>query len=196
MSEIAGAPDQIPLAAAHGRGVDRSDDTASGPPALTVVHPGEGPAAALGGFGVTWKLWGDQTNGSVSVVEHTFAAGVLVPPHIHTREDEYSIVTEGEVGFRSGDREVVLAAGGYITKPRGEVHAMWNAGQVPARMIEIISPSGFEHYFREMTDLVLAGPIEPGRAAAVAARYGLGFEQPDWLGDVVARYGLQQPPAR
>jgi mannose-6-phosphate isomerase-like protein (cupin superfamily) len=50
----------------------------------------------------------------------------VVPPHVHTREDEYSIVTEGEIGFRSGDREVVLGAGGYITKPRGELHAMWN----------------------------------------------------------------------
>jgi len=48
----------------------------------------------------------------------------LVPPHVHTREDEYSIVLDGEIGFRSNDREVVLGAGGYIIKPRGEVHAM------------------------------------------------------------------------
>jgi uncharacterized cupin superfamily protein len=27
---------------------------------------------------------------------------------MHTREDEYSIVTEGEIGFRSSNREVVL----------------------------------------------------------------------------------------
>lgn len=46
----------------------------------------------------------------VSVVEHPFDVAVLVPPHIHHREDEYSIVTEGQIGFRSGDREVVLAA--------------------------------------------------------------------------------------
>jgi mannose-6-phosphate isomerase-like protein (cupin superfamily) len=68
-----------------------------------------------------------------------------VPPHLHTREDEYSIVTEGQIGFRSGDREVVLGPGGYITKPRGELHTMWNAGPEPARMIEVISPAGFEH---------------------------------------------------
>jgi uncharacterized cupin superfamily protein len=48
----------------------------------------------------------------------------LVPPHVHTREDEYSIMLDGEIGFRSNDREVVLGAGGYIIKPRGEVHAM------------------------------------------------------------------------
>ena len=108
-------------------------------PPLTVVRPGEGRAGELGSVGVVFKLWGHDTGGALSVVEHPFAVGALVEPHLHTREDEYSIVTEGEIGFRSGDREVVLGAGGYITKPRGELHAMWNAGKVPARLIEVIS---------------------------------------------------------
>src|SRR5687767_6843210 len=99
-------------------------------PRLTVVQPGEGRAGFLGSIGVVFKLWGEDTNGAVSVVEHPFPVGALVPPHKHTREDEYSIVTEGEIGFRSGDREAVLGPGGYITKPRGELHAMWNAGSV------------------------------------------------------------------
>ena len=99
------------------------------PRPVTVVEPGQGRAAGpYGGLGVAFKLWGEDTNGYVSVVEHPFEVGALVEPHLHTREDEYSIVTEGAIGFRSGDREVVLEAGGYITKPRGEVHAMWNAG--------------------------------------------------------------------
>jgi len=124
--------------------------TAEAPP-LTIVQPGEGPTGDLGAIGVAFKLWGEDTNGAVSIVEHPFPVGALVPPHLHTREDEYSIVTEGEIGFRSGDREVVLGAGGYITKPRGELHAMWNAGQVPARMIEVISPAGFEGFFRDLS---------------------------------------------
>ena len=77
-------------------------------PPLTVVRPGEGRAGELGGVGVVFKLWGQDTGGALSVVEHPFAVGALVEPHLHTREDEYSIVTEGEIGFRSGDREVVL----------------------------------------------------------------------------------------
>jgi len=102
-------------------------------PPLTVRQPGEGATGGLvPGLGVVWKLDTEHTNGLVSIVEHPFDVGTLVPPHIHRREDEYSIVTEGQIGFRSGDREVVLGAGGYITKPRDEVHAMWNAGDVPA----------------------------------------------------------------
>jgi quercetin dioxygenase-like cupin family protein len=162
-------------------------------PPLTVVHPGQGRAGELGSIGVVFKLWGQDTGGALSIVEHPFAVGALVPPHTHTREDEYSIVTEGEIGFRSGDREVVLSAGGYITKPRGELHAMWNAGKVPARMIEVISPAGFEHLFREVADLVEAGPPPLDQIAALAANYGLEFGDAPWLPDVIARYGLNPP---
>jgi uncharacterized cupin superfamily protein len=121
--------------------------------------------------------------------------GALVPPHLHTREDEYSIVTEGEIGFRSGDREVVLGAGGYITKPRGELHTMWNAGKVPARMIEIISPAGFEHFFAEVADALADGPPDPDDVAGLAERYGLQMSEPAWLPDLIGRYGLT-PPSR
>jgi quercetin dioxygenase-like cupin family protein len=157
---------------------------------LTVIGPGEGPTGSLGAIGVQFKLWGADTGGALSIVEHPFPVGALVAPHRHTREDEYSIVTEGEIGFRSGDREVVLAPGGYIAKPRGELHAMWNAGSVPARMIEVISPAGFEHFFREVAEIVAAGPAAAGQGADLIERYGLEFEEPDWLPDLIARYHL------
>jgi mannose-6-phosphate isomerase-like protein (cupin superfamily) len=163
------------------------------PPALTVVQPGGGRAAELGSIGVVFKLWGEDTGGAVSVVEHPFPVGALVGPHLHTREDEYSIVTEGEIGFRSGDREVVLGAGGYITKPRGEMHAMWNAGAVPARMIEIISPAGFENYFREVSEMLAAGTPDPARVAELSERYGLQYGRPEWLPQIIDRYHLTPP---
>ncbi|MFF5494258.1 cupin domain-containing protein [Streptomyces aquilus] len=169
--------------------------TESPAPPLTVVRPGEGAEGFLGSIGVAFKLWGSDTGGALSVVEHPFPVGALVPPHLHTREDEYSIVTEGEIGFRSGDRETVLGPGGYITKPRGELHTMWNAGAVPARMIEIISPAGFEHCFREIADMLADGPPPTDDAVAVlAAKYGLEFGRPAWLPDVIARFNLTPPP--
>jgi quercetin dioxygenase-like cupin family protein len=164
--------------------------TTSEPPPLTVVQPGGGRVGQLGDIGVHFKLWGEDTGGALAVVEHPFPVGALVAPHLHTREDEYSIVTEGEIGFRSGDREVVLGPGGYITKPRGELHAMWNAGAVPARMIEIISPAGFEHFFREVAELIAAGPAAAEQGADLAERYGLQFGEPEWLPDIVERFGL------
>jgi quercetin dioxygenase-like cupin family protein len=166
---------------------------------LKVVHPREGRAGRLGpGVGVHFKIEGSDTGGALSIVEHPFEVGALVRPHVHTREDEISIVLEGEIGFRSEDQEVVLGAGGYIVKPRNQVHAMWNAGSTPARMIEIITPAGFEGFFRGFADLNDAGPIDPAEVAALAADHGLPYAEPDWLADVIARYSLTPPmrPAR
>jgi quercetin dioxygenase-like cupin family protein len=165
-------------------------------PQLKVVKPGEGKTGGLApGIGVAFKIDGEDTGGAVSIVEHPFAIGALVPPHIHTREDEYSIVLEGEIGFRSDDQEVVLGAGGYIIKPRGQIHAMWNAGSTPARMIEVISPAGFEGFFRELVAITDVGRPDPGDVAKIGNRYGLPFAQPDWLPEIVERYKLT-PPAR
>lgn len=162
---------------------------------LKVVQPGEGRAGGLGpGVGVVFKIDGEDTGGALSIVEHPFAVGALVPPHIHTLEDEYSIVLEGDIGFRSEEQEVVLGAGGYIIKPRGEVHAMWNAGSTPARMIEIISPAGFERFFRELVEMSDAGRPSREEIGRLAERYELPFAQPEWLPDVIARYDLTPPP--
>lgn len=163
-------------------------------PRLTVVQPGEGRQGSLGTIGVVFKLFGEHTNEQISIVEHPFPVGALVPPHLHSREDEYSIVLEGEIGFRSGEREAVLGAGGYITKPRGELHTMWNAGKVPARMIEVISPAGFEHFFWGLADqLEAGGPPDPEAIGKLAAEYGLQFGEAPWLPDIIARYGLNPP---
>ena len=162
---------------------------------VKVVDPGAGRRGHLApGVDVIFRLGGEDTGGALSIVEHPFEIGALVPPHIHTLEDEYSIVLEGEIGFRSNDKEVVLAAGGYIVKPRGEVHAMWNAGSTPARMIEIIAPAGFERFFREFVALTDAGPPDWAAVAELGARYQLPFVQPDWLPDVIARFKLTPPP--
>jgi quercetin dioxygenase-like cupin family protein len=186
---VAGTEDRRPRCGASGP--VHTNDMADPPsPPLTVVRPGEGRTGDLGAITVDFKLMGAETGGALAIVEHGFPPGSLVPPHIHTLEDEYSIVTEGEIGFRSGDREVVLGAGGYITKPRGEAHAMWNAGPEPARMIEVISPAGFELFFRAVVDLLEAGDVDPEQGARLAAQHGLSFVDTPWLADVVRRFGL------
>jgi len=75
---------------------------------LTVLPPPHGPDRSIGSIGVGFRLTGEETAGQVAIVEHPFPVGALVPPHVHTREDEFSIVTAGEIGFRSGPDEVVL----------------------------------------------------------------------------------------
>jgi hypothetical protein len=82
------------------------------------------------------------------------------------------------------------------------MHAMWNAGTEPGRIIEIFTPGdGFENYFRELSELLAAdagrrvdSPLhESTDFADLAKKYGLTYGTPDWFDDVVARYGLTPP---
>lgn len=181
MNVIATPPTTMEQATAGGRALP-----------LTVLPGPHEPDRSIGSIGVGFRLGGEHTGGQVAVVEHPFPVGALVPPHVHTREDEFSIVTEGVIGFRSGSDEVVLEAGGYIVKPRGELHTMWNAGKVEARMIEVITPAGFELFFRELADLVESGPPAPETLAALAGSYGL-FVDPTWVPELCEKYGLNSP---
>ena len=159
---------------------------------LTVLPGPHGPDRPIGSIGVGFRLDGDHTGDQVAIVEHPFPPGALVPPHIHTREDEFSIVTAGAIGFRSGADEVVLEAGGYISKPRGELHTMWNAGPEEARMIEVITPAGFERFFRDLAEAFESGPPDPTSLESLAASYGLFFDA-TWVPELMERYGLNSP---
>lgn len=161
---------------------------------VKVVQPGEGRRGGLmPGVGVIFKIDGVDSGGALAVVEHPFEVGGFVPPHVHHREDEFSIVLEGEIGFRSEEKEIVLGPGGYIVKPRGEVHAMWNAGPTPARMIEIISPAGLEELFRTVVGLTERGEAEMSKIVELANRYEVPIAEPEWFADVIERYQLSMP---
>jgi quercetin dioxygenase-like cupin family protein len=155
-----------------------------------VVEPGEGNGVSLGGLGVIFKVSSEDTGGTFSVVEHPIDPGILVPPHVHEREDELSYVLEGEIGARVGDRELErLAAGSYLFKPRRVPHAFWNATEAPARLLEIIVPAGFEHFFVELAELIRlgAGSEEIDDAGR---RYGHSLHH-GWTAELEARYGVR-----
>lgn len=123
-----------------------------------------------------------------SLVEHLMPSRALAAPlHRHSREDEYSYVLEGTVGAHFDGIEATAKAGDLVFKPRGEWHTFWNAGDTPARILEIISPAGFEQAFREMH--ALGEALDPGTMAQIAARYGVevDFER---TGPIIERHGL------
>ncbi len=156
-----------------------------------VLAPHEGKSVWLGGIGVDFKIANEQTGGLFSIIEHQIDPGILVPPHTHTREDEFSYVLEGEVGARIGDQVLQATPGCYIIKPHGILHTFWNAGTQRARIIEIISPAGFEKFFAERADLSQgAGPLDFEKLAQLANRYGLTFDM-NWIPELTAKYNLK-----
>ncbi|WP_294565849.1 cupin domain-containing protein, partial [uncultured Arthrobacter sp.] len=99
------------------------------------------------------------TSGGFSVVQHLLGPKELAAPlHMHSREDEFTVVTHGQIGFLLGEDVFQAGPGELVRKPRDQWHTFWNSGDEPARVLEIISPAGFERYFQEI------GPLFPENA--------------------------------
>src|SRR2546422_5107329 len=142
--------------------------------AAKVVGPRDGKAGFLGSIGVRFIIDGEEAGGGFSLVEHPMSPRALAAPlHRHAREDEYSYVLEGQVGAMLGDEVLVAGPGDLIFKPRNQWHTFWNAGDGPARILEIISPGGFERYFAELVDLGGSTRAAPDVLADLSSRYEL-----------------------
>jgi quercetin dioxygenase-like cupin family protein len=139
-----------------------------------VLPPGAGQLVWLQALGVRFMLSGERTGGRFALVEHPIKPRALAAPlHTHAEEDEISYVLEGKVGVQIGERVLVALPGTLVFKPRGVPHAFWNPGAVPARLLELISPAGFERYFEEAAALYASGAPDAERAAELRRRYHL-----------------------
>ena len=97
---------------------------------------------------------------------------------------------EGRVGALLGDDVIDRSPGDLIFKPRNQWHTFWNAGDEPARLLEIISPAGFERFFDELVDLGGVTQAEPRALGELCARYGLEMD-PDSIPGLLERFGLR-----
>jgi mannose-6-phosphate isomerase-like protein (cupin superfamily) len=156
----------------------------------TVIGPSDGKAGFLGSIGVRFMINGEDAGGDVSLVEHPLSPRALAAPlHRHTREDEYSFVLEGRMGGLLGDEVVEAGPGDLVFKPRNEWHTFWNAGDEPCRILEIIAPAGFEHFFEELVDIGGALNAAPEQLAELAARYGHELK-PETVPELLERFDL------
>jgi mannose-6-phosphate isomerase-like protein (cupin superfamily) len=157
------------------------------------VGPQDGKFVDLAAVGVRFLAWTEETGGGCSIVEHPIPSRTLVAPlHKHSREDEYSFVLEGRMGAQLGDDVVYAEAGDFVFKPREQWHTFWNAGDGPCRILEIISPGGFEHLFDELGTMMAGSDFDPARMMEIVARYGI-EEDPDSIGRLCAAHGLTYP---
>jgi len=158
-----------------------------------VLGPTDGREGFLGSIGVRFMVDGETTGETFSLVEHPMSARALAAPlHRHNREDEYSYVIEGRMGAILGDQVLEAGPGDLVFKPRGEWHTFWNAGDEPCRILEIISPAGFERFFAELVDLGGVTQADPATLGALCERYQLDLD-PDSVPGLIERFGVRMP---
>lgn len=110
---------------------------------------------ALGPNHVAFVLSGDDTGGTFSLTDFSMAPPPAPgpPPHVHEDADECVYVLEGTLEMGVGDRVITGSPGSVMLAPKGTLHALTNAGTGPARFIVVLSPPGYEGFWREMADL-------------------------------------------
>jgi mannose-6-phosphate isomerase-like protein (cupin superfamily) len=156
------------------------------------VGADDGQRADFPGLGNRFLLRRDDTGQRFALVEHTIPPRTLAAPlYTHEHEDEYSFVLAGRMGAQIGDEVVEAEAGELVLKPRGVPHAFWNASDEDTRVLEIISPGGFEQYFADLApELAVDGPPDVEALAAIRERYGLTMDLAS-IGRLIEEHGLQ-----
>lgn len=138
-----------------------------------------------------YKVTNEDADGRFALLQGGLAPRMLIPPHVHEREDEMTIVISGTLGARVGDEEYELRPGGVLLKPRGIPHAMWNPTDEPQVLLEYITPGAYVAFFEEAAAGGGFGKsLEDGDA--LAAKYGQHWiRDAEWLPSVVTRFGLR-----
>jgi mannose-6-phosphate isomerase-like protein (cupin superfamily) len=159
---------------------------------MRTVNTGDADHVQFPRLGTTYLIRSEDTEGRFALLEHQIPARALAAPvHVHQNEDEYSLVTSGRVGIQVGDETAEAGPGELVFKPRRIPHAFWNPGDEEARLIELISPGGFERYFEEIAPMLnVEGPPDFEKLAAIQARYGLEMD-PETIGPLTEKHGLR-----
>jgi quercetin dioxygenase-like cupin family protein len=134
----------------------------------------EDPAFRFLGLPTLMRSTGETTNGAFGLMEHwTIPPGFASPYHLHHLEDEAFYVLEGEMAFVCDGKWSNAGPGGYVFGPREIPHGFKAIGNIPARMLLLCAPAGFEHFVLEMGE-DLTSPLSPpdmAKLIALAAKY-------------------------
>jgi quercetin dioxygenase-like cupin family protein len=80
-------------------------------------------------------------------------------------------VLDGVLTMRLGDETHEVPAGSFVCVPPGIVHTFCNHSDSPVRFLNMNTPSGFEHYMRELGAAAEKGPLTPEVMGPIASRY-------------------------
>ena len=132
------------------------------------------------------RIGGAETGGRFDFLVSSVPFGAGPPLHVHDEQDDTIFVLEGVLTLQVGDDLVELAPGDFATVPPSVAHTFSNtdADQGPVRMVNVMTPGGFDDYLKEM--LTLGGPPDETAMSEIGRRHGI-----SWVGPTIAgRLGL------
>jgi quercetin dioxygenase-like cupin family protein len=101
----------------------------------------------------------------LGAIEAVIPPGDEPPLHVHSGEDEWFYLIEGEVTFHVGDQTFRESAGAFVSFPRGIAHT-FTVESSSARLLIVNTPGGFERMFER-------GPKSVGEAMRAMGDFGM-----------------------
>lgn len=128
---------------------------------------------------VTLKATGADTRGHLTVAEFVNPAGFAPPLHRHLEEDEMFYLLSGTAEFRCDGQAFHAGPGDFVLLPVGLPHTFIAGAGEPLRVLQITTPSGFEHFAADAGEpagerrLPDPAPVDPAALARVAAQHAI-----------------------
>jgi len=152
------------------------------------LQAGEGEPLWFLGVLATVKADGEATGGRCAVIEHLAPKGAGSPLHVHSREDEWFYVIEGELAFWVGGKRIAGPAGSFVYGPRGIPHTFTVCSE-RARFLLVVAPAGFEGFMRAFAEPARTRSLPPPasqppdmqKLIALAAQHGIEILGPPGL---------------
>ncbi|MCX4856341.1 cupin domain-containing protein [Streptomyces canus] len=135
-----------------------------------LLPPAGGEHLNIFGNSFSMKLSGDDTDGSLAMIEAVFPPGGNAPPHLHRTHTEAFYVVRGRFEVLTGDELIEAGPGAFCYAPRGVPHAFKNIGDEPGTLLSVINPAGYENHFREI-DAIAPGQATPEVLKEIFDRY-------------------------
>jgi mannose-6-phosphate isomerase-like protein (cupin superfamily) len=109
----------------------------------------------------------EDTSGTFTLIENVIPAKAGPPLHVHQREDEMWIISEGNFRFKADGEILNAPLGSFVFVPRGTAHCFQNIGDQPAKILVMFAPSGMERFFEQLAER-LPGPVDPATYESIA----------------------------
>lgn len=120
----------------------------------------------------------EDTDGRLSMIDSVSPPDSGPPRHVHEAEDEAFFLMSGACEFWLEGDLFTRSAGESVFVPRGREHTFRVIGSEPCRHLVILTPGGFEGFFREMAMGQFRIPEDMPAVEESAARHNLRFTGP------------------
>ncbi len=128
------------------------------------LQRGEGTPVQLAGAQALVKATSEQSAGVFNLFVVSCLPGYATALHIHYAEDVAIYVLEGTLTIFWGDDKRTAVTGSYFFQPRGIPHGFRVDSEMPAQLLYMTFPAGFDRFVTEQESL--APDCEPVTAAA------------------------------